>query len=115
MEVDEVEDEDGNQTFDAERQSVEESRKLFESGGVELLALGQFANSLVERGTSIKPPSPPLSTATYQSHEALLILLVEQFLVNPTSRTLFEKARQEKIPRLRRFSFPFFLQRCAII
>ncbi|GAA5893124.1 uncharacterized protein JCM6883_007574 [Sporobolomyces salmoneus] len=100
MEIEEVENERTRKDVNEEAEAEEESRKLLESGGVELLAFGEFVNSLLRRSTSIKSVPTPVSPATLPSLELLLILLVEQNLVNPDSRSLFKTPRTDNVPRL---------------
>ncbi|GAA5955379.1 hypothetical protein JCM3765_006760 [Sporobolomyces pararoseus] len=99
MEIEEIENVKRRQNVDDQQESSNESRKLVEAGGVELLAFGGFVNSLVQRQTAAKPSPIPIPTSAIQAHEILLNLVVDQNILNSASRSLFTISQTDSLPR----------------
>ncbi|GAA5974538.1 hypothetical protein JCM5350_001181 [Sporobolomyces pararoseus] len=99
METDDTENVKRRQNLDDQQELSKESRKLAETGGVELLALGGFVKSLVQRQTPAKPQPVPIPISAIQAHEILLNLVVDQNILNSASRSLFAVAQNTVLPR----------------
>ncbi|GAA5852051.1 hypothetical protein JCM3766R1_005439 [Sporobolomyces carnicolor] len=102
MELDEIGCDDGltRKGFNDPPEAAIHSALTSTGGGIDLLRIGEYVSYLVGRHAPTKLASNPLTLSALASLESLLILLVEQTLVHPESRTLFPTTCVRKSPRV---------------
>ncbi|GAA5937387.1 uncharacterized protein JCM15063_002891 [Sporobolomyces koalae] len=100
MDVDETEQDELKKPRDGPDRSASEGlQRLAELGGKELMRLGEFASSLVHPVAAKTLPISP-SSAALQAQELLLLVLVDQWLYNPGSRSMLSPGSAEPLPKI---------------